>query len=126
MPIPLPALIVGLEGITVVSREPAALAAPLSAVFGVSKTRETRQRLDIDLGGEGALRFLAPDRFDRRYPDHPFADNYPSPAVITLLVTELAAAAEALSEQPLLAVPGQRLVRLPAYAGGPLLEFAEK
>jgi len=121
--IPLPALIRGLEGITFVVDRPESLADPMAGVFGVAQTRLTRQRLDVSAGA-AAVRYLAPSRFDRRYPGHPFGRDYPGPAVLTFLVSDLANARKAVALPETLAVAGERLVLLPRYRGGPLLEFA--
>lgn len=116
--------IVGIEGLTFVIPAPGDLTEAYGRLFGTSQVRPTRERVDIAVGTD-AVRYLSPSRFARRYPGHPFGDAPPAPAVITFRVVDLARARDLVASDLSLAVAGERLVRLPLYGGGPLLEFAE-
>ena len=115
----------GLEGVTVVVEDPALLAEGYAARFGPSAVFQGRGRLDVRVGPH-TLRFLAPERFAKRYPAIAPPAALPVPVVMTVLVADLGATAEALRSRgvPTLDVQGARLVVPPAEATGVVLEFA--
>ncbi|HEV7369836.1 VOC family protein [Arenibaculum sp.] len=116
---------VGIEGVTVVVDDPAALAPAYARLFGADAVREGGSRLDVRVGRHH-LRFLTANRFARRYPGAPVPTGLPAPAVMTLLVENLAATAGHLAREGIetLPVTGERLVVPSAQATGVLLEFA--
>jgi catechol 2,3-dioxygenase-like lactoylglutathione lyase family enzyme len=115
----------GIEGVTVVVEDPAALAPAYARLFGADAVREGGSRLDVRVGRH-CLRFLTASRFARRYPGIPVPTGLPAPAVMTVLVADLSATADHLARAGIGTVPvtGERLVVPPGQATGVLLEFA--
>jgi catechol 2,3-dioxygenase-like lactoylglutathione lyase family enzyme len=136
---------VGVEGMTILHDDPAALEAAYThymQALGLPLDRVWRGqgRLDLPVGGSGAgfgqnagttqqfLRFLTPMRAARRYPGlatHWL--NRPGPLVITLAVNSLDATRAYMQAQDIrvMPVPGDRVVVDPVITDGTIFEFAE-
>jgi catechol 2,3-dioxygenase-like lactoylglutathione lyase family enzyme len=86
---------VGINAITVVSKEPKAFVDPMSRVFGETRLTETDNTLAVHTG-RGVLLFADPDDLDMLHPqlESDLADDKPSLAVLSLRVRSLKAVAD--------------------------------
>ena len=110
----------GLEGVTVPTADPAALAPAYAALFGGTALKSGQGRLEIETGAH-TVRFLSPDRLARRYP------GLGGGSVMTIVSRDLAStrAYFAGTGIPLADAAGARLVVSPGQANGTVLEFVE-
>ena len=123
---------VGIEGVTVIADEPAALAAVYQRFLQalgqpLDRLWRGQGRLDLPIGVDQALRFLSPERAARRYPGVPIGLlSRAGPLVLTLRTASLAVTERFCIDQglPLLRVPGDRLVLDPRLTDGTIIEFA--
>ena len=91
---------VGIASLTVAVEDPAALFAPMGAVFGTDNLTETDDTLAVHTG-HGMLLLATPDDLDMLHPelDPPAFERLPALAVLTLAVRDLARAADYLDRQ---------------------------
>jgi catechol 2,3-dioxygenase-like lactoylglutathione lyase family enzyme len=110
----------GLDGVTIPVADPAALAPAYAALFGQSALKGGQGRLEVGTGAH-TVRFLSPERLERRYPGLGRA------SVMTVASRDLEATRAYLATMgiPLAEAAGARLVVPPAQANGIVLEFVE-
>ncbi|MEM6901839.1 MAG: VOC family protein [Pseudomonadota bacterium] len=123
---------IGVEGITVLNRNPPALEAAYRQLLGALGLPDEgvlagRGRLDVPVGDECWLRLLSPRRARRRYRSvDPKWTERLGPLGVTILVRDLEVTERYLVDQGVTLIPerGLRLVVDPAEADGAVIEFA--
>lgn len=110
----------GLESVTIAVADPAALASAYAALFGEPALKGGQGRLEVGTGTH-TVRFLSPDRLERRYP------GLGGASVMTVASEDLEATRAYLAAMgiPLAEAAGARLVVPPEQANGIVLEFVE-
>lgn len=116
----------GIEGVSVIVREPRELIGAYETLFGPKAVFSGLGRLDVTVGKQ-MVRFLSPDRMGKRYPDMVYPAGPPAIIVITILTGNLLDTRTYLLNRgiPLVPVQGTRLVVPPLVSSGVILEFSK-